>query len=306
MTTQQLLQQIKAAKAENDTVILAHTYQPPEIVDAADITGDSFKLSAAVADLPNRRVVMCGVDFMAETVKILSPQKQVILASPEATCPMATQIDPLRVRAFKQANPHAAVCCYINTTAALKAESDICVTSSSAVKIVSALPEKDILFIPDQNLGRFVAQNCPDKNIILWDGYCPVHHQLTPEDIITLRKAHPNTPVAIHPECKPEVVALCDMAGSTADIIRFAKAQPGNVIIATERGVSEYLNLHEQGEKRYIQVNPTLLTCPDMKTTSLAHLLAAVKGEGGKEMVLDEPLRLAAKQAIDKMLAYGG
>ncbi len=306
MTTQELLQQIKIAKEQTDTVILAHTYQPPEIVDAADITGDSFKLSAAVADLPNKRVVMCGVDFMAETVKILSPDKQVILASPDATCPMATQIDPARVRAFKEQNPQVAVCCYINTTAALKAECDICVTSSSAVKIVSALDEKEILFIPDQNLGRFVAENCPDKNVTVWDGYCPVHNQLTPEDILAVKAAHPGVPVAIHPECKPEVVALCESAGSTADIIKFAKAHSGDVIIATERGVTEYLNLHEQGEKQYIQVCPQKLTCPDMKMTSLADLLAAVKGEGGKEMVLDESVRLAAKQAIDKMLAYGG
>ncbi len=306
MTTQELLEQIKIAKAETDTVILAHTYQPPEIVDAADITGDSFKLSAAVADLPNKRVVMCGVDFMAETVKILSPDKQVILASPKATCPMATQIDPARVRAFKQENPSTAVCCYINTTAALKAECDICVTSSSAVKIVSALKEKDILFIPDQNLGRFVAENCPDKNVTVWDGYCPVHNKLTPEDILAIKAEYPNTPIAIHPECKPEAVALCEMAGSTADIIQFAKAQTGNVIIATERGVSEYLNLHKTDNKQYIQVCPETLTCPDMKMTSLEDLLAAIKGQGGKEMALDETVRQNAKKAIDRMLAYGG
>ena len=306
MTTKEILDQIKLAKQETDTVILAHTYQPPEIVDAADITGDSFKLSAAVANLPNKRVVMCGVDFMAETVKILSPDKQVILASPDATCPMATQIDPARVRAFKQENPHTAVCCYINTTAALKAECDICVTSSSAVKIVSALEENEILFIPDQNLGRFVAENCPDKTVAVWDGYCPVHNRLTPEDILAVKAAHPGVPVAIHPECKPEAVALCESAGSTADIIKFAKAQSGDVIIATERGVAEYLNLHETGNKQYVQICPEKLTCPDMKMTSLADLLAAVKGEGGKEMVLEESIRTGAKKAIDKMLAYGG
>lgn len=306
MTTTETLNQIKRLKEETDTVILAHTYQPPEIVDAADITGDSFKLAAAVAELPHRRVVMCGVDFMAETVKVLSPHKQVILASPRATCPMATQIDPLRVRAFKQAHPQAAVCCYINTTAALKAECDVCVTSSSAVKIVSAMTETDILFIPDQNLGRFVAENCPDKNIILWDGYCPVHNQVTPDAIRAIRAAHPDVPVAVHPECKPEVVALCDMAGSTADIIRYAKAQSGDVIIATEKGVAEYLNLHESGNKQYIQACPDLLVCPDMKMTSLSDLLAAVAGQGGREMTVDPTVRAGAKAAIDKMLAYGG
>ncbi len=306
MTKQELLNQIQQVKQETDTVILAHTYQPPEIVDAADITGDSFKLAAAVAKLPNPRVIMCGVDFMAETVKILSPDKQVILASPNATCPMATQIDPSRVRAFKQQNPNTAVCCYINTTAALKAECDVCVTSSSAVKIVNAMKETDILFIPDQNLGRFVANNCPDKNVILWDGYCPVHNKVTPQQIAELKAKYPGVPVAVHPECKPEVVALCDMAGSTADIINFAKAQSGDVIIATERGVAEYLNLHETTDKRYIQACGDTLICPDMKMTTLTDLLAALKGEGGKEMTVDPTVRAGAKAAIDKMLAYGG
>jgi quinolinate synthase len=306
MTTEQILQAIETLKKETDTVILAHTYQPPEIVDAADITGDSFKLSAAVEHLPNKRVVMCGVDFMAETVKILSPDKQVILASPTATCPMATQIDPMRVRQFKKENPHVAVCCYINTTAALKAECDICVTSSSAVKIVAALPQKDILFIPDQNLGRYVAQQLPEKNVTVWDGYCPVHNQVTPDQIASLKEQYPDVPVAIHPECKPEVVALCEMAGSTADIINFAKAQKGDVIIATEKGVAEYLNLHEQGDKHYIQACPETLICPDMKMTSLSDLLASLKGEGGKEVEIDETVRLSAKATIDKMLSYGG
>ncbi len=296
---------IERLKKETDTVILAHTYQPPEIIDIADITGDSFKLSACAARLPQKRVIMCGVGFMAETVKILSPEKQVILAAPQAACPMATQIDPLRVREFKQQNPDVGVCCYINTTAALKAECDVCVTSSSAVKIVKAMPQKTILFIPDQNLGNFVAQQLPEKEIITWNGYCPVHNQVTVEHIKAIKAAHPGVPVAIHPECKPEVVALCEMAGSTADIINYAKAQPGDVIIATEKGVAEYLNLHQETDKRYIQLCPDVLICPDMKMTDLSHVVAALEGKGGREIELDEATRLGAKSAIDQMLRLG-
>ncbi|MBR3844789.1 MAG: quinolinate synthase NadA [Clostridia bacterium] len=305
MTTNELITAIRQLKKETDTVVLAHTYQPPEIIDVADIAGDSFKLSAAAKDLPNRRVILCGVGFMAETVKILSPEKTVVLAAPKAACPMASQIDPMDVMAFKQQHPDVAVCCYVNTTAPLKAVSDVCVTSSSAVEIVAALPNREILFIPDKNLGSYVAACLPDKHIITWNGYCPVHDQVTPEHILELKKEYPQIPIAIHPECKPEVVELCDVIGSTADIIKFAKAHEGDVIIATEKGVAEYLNLHETGEKKYIQACGDLLVCPDMKMTSLQDLYKALKGEGGREIVLDEDIAQGARSAIDRMLALG-
>ena len=305
MTQQELITAIETLKKETDTVILAHTYQNPEIVDVADITGDSFKLSAAAKDLPNKRVIMCGVGFMAETVKILSPEKQVILASPDAKCPMAWQIDPMDVMAFKQQHPDVAVCCYVNTTAPLKAVSDVCVTSSSAVNIVKALPNKEILFIPDKNLGSYVAKCLPEKHVITWNGYCPVHDKLTVEDILAVKEQYPGVPVAIHPECKGEVVELCDVIGSTADIIQFAKAHNGDVMIATERGVAEYLNLHETGNKKYIQVCGDVLTCPDMKLTTLEDLYAALKGEGGREITLEEDILQGARSAIDKMLELG-
>ncbi len=306
MTTKELITAIETLKKETDTVVLAHTYQPPEIIDVADVTGDSFKLSAVAKDLPNKRVIMCGVGFMAETVKILSPEKQVILAAPNAACPMASQIDPMDVMAFKQQHPDVAVCCYVNTTATLKAVSDVCVTSSSAVSIVKALPNKEILFIPDKNLGSYVASCLPEKHIITWNGYCPVHDQLTPEDVLNIKKEYPNTPIAIHPECKPEVVALCDVIGSTADIIKFAKSHEGDVIIATEKGVAEYLNLHETGDKKYIQACGETLVCPDMKMTSLEDVYKALKGEGGREIALDEDIAKGARSAIDRMLQLGG
>ena len=242
MDTENLSQEVLKLKQQQGAVILAHTYQNPEILDVADITGDSFKLSAAAKDLDCETVVMCGVRFMAETVKILSPEKRVILAGAEATCPMAEQIPPERVRAFKAENPDVAVCAYINTSAALKAVCDVCVTSSSAVHIVRQLDAQRILFIPDQNLGAYVAREVPEKEFILWDGYCPVHNQITEHDVATARKAHPQALVAMHPECPPEAVALADMVGSTAAIIQFIKKTDRPVIVATERGVVDYLS----------------------------------------------------------------
>ena len=179
MNKQELKNKIFEAKKETDTVILAHTYQEPDIIDIADITGDSFFLSKKAAEIKAKRVVMCGVRFMAESVKILSPETETILPVATATCPMAEQIAPERVRKFKEKNPDTEVVAYINTTAALKAECDVCVTSSSAIKIVEKLESDEILFIPDQHLGSFVQKSIPEKKFILWDGYCPVHAQLT-------------------------------------------------------------------------------------------------------------------------------
>ena len=305
MTTKELIAAIQTLKQETDTAVLAHTYQNPDIIDIADLTGDSFKLSAVAQNLPQKRVVLCGVGFMAETVKILSPEKQVILASPHAKCPMANQIDPMDVMAFKQQHPEVAVCCYVNTTAPLKAVSDVCVTSSSAVKIVAALPEKEVLFIPDKNLGSYVAACLPEKHIITWNGYCPVHDKVTREHILQIKEQYPGVPVAIHPECKKEVVELCDVVGSTADIITFAKAHEGDVIIATEKGVAEYLNLYEQGNKRYLQACPDVLVCPDMKLTTLQDVYNALKGEGGREITLEQDILEGARSSIERMLELG-
>lgn len=302
---QEWIDQINKLKKEQNAKILAHTYQPAEILDVADLTGDSFKLSAQAEKLDCEVVILCGVRFMAETVKILSPQKKVVLASAQATCPMAEQIAPARVAAFKKEHPEVAVCAYINTTAQLKAECDICVTSSSAVKIVGALEQDRILFIPDKNLGAYVQQQLPQKEILLWDGFCPVHNAVAPEDILEAKRAHPDALVAMHPECPPQTLALADMAGSTSAIIQYALESDRDVIIATERGVSEYLNLHHP-DRHFYQPCPNKLTCPDMKMTTLQELLAALEGKGGAVIELDESLRLSAKKSIDRMLAYGG
>lgn len=305
MNTVELKNKILEAKKETGTVILAHTYQDPDIIDIADITGDSFFLSKKAAEIKAKRVVMCGVRFMAESVEILSPETETILPVPTATCPMAEQILPERVREYKKENPASKVVAYINTTAALKAECDVCVTSSSAIKIVDKLEADEILFIPDQHLGSYVKEKLPHKNIVLWDGYCPVHAQLTAEDVIACKKAHPDAVFAVHPESPAEVVKLADMVGATSEIINYAKGQTGKVIIGTERGVVDYLSTHEENGERFIQLAPEKLCCEDMKKISLEDIYKAIIGEGGEEIVLPEDLRKKALVSINRMLELG-
>ena len=305
MNKHELREAILRQKAERRVTILAHTYQTPDILAVADITGDSFKLSEAAAGLDCDTVLVCGVRFMAETVKILSPEKRVVLPAPRATCPMAVQIAPERLAAFREENPHVCVCAYINTTAELKALSDVCVTSSSAVRIVRALPEQDILFIPDQNLGAFVKAQVPEKNIMLWDGCCPTHHSITAADVERAKAEHPGAALAVHPECQPAVLAHADFIGSTSAIIDYCLKHDGDVIIGTERGVTDWL--HEQYPDRgFYQLRADKLTCENMKYTTLQGVYDALTGVGGAEIELPEALRLAAKKSIDRMLQYGG
>lgn len=305
MTTNELKELIKEEAKKCNTVILAHTYQNPDIIDVSDVTGDSFFLSQKAKELKGKRVIMCGVRFMAESVKILSPETEVILPVPSATCLMAEQISPERVRAFKKENPNTAVVAYINTTAALKAECDVCVTSSSAIKIVKALKEKDILFIPDKNLGAYVKKQIPEKNIILWDGYCPVHNKLTKDDVIAIKREHPAAVFAVHPESPQEVLELADMIGATSEIIKYAKSQSGKVIIGTEKGVVDYLSTHEENGERFIQLSKEKLVCEDMKITTLEDVYRAVIGEQGEGIQLEEELRVKALKSINKMLELG-
>lgn len=295
---------IQQRKEQTDTVVLAHTYQPPEIIALADITGDSFALAKAAAKLSQKRVIMCGVRFMAESVKILAPEKQVILPAPTAGCGMAKMITAEEITAWKADHPDACVCAYINTTAAVKAVCDVCVTSSSALKIVSRLDAKEILFLPDRNLGGFIASMLPDKKITLWNGYCPVHDNLTEAQVLAAKKEHPDALLAVHPECRAEVVKHADMAGSTAEIIDYALKADRPVLIGTERGVADTLT-KQYPEKEFYYLCPEVLTCPDMKYISPSLLLAAINGEEGESITLDETLRLAAKKSIDRMLELG-
>lgn len=295
-------EQIRRLKEKTGAIVAAHTYQPPEIQEAADIVGDSFVLAKKAKESAAPTVVVCGVRFMAEGIKLLAPEKQILLAAPQADCPMARQIAPERVAEFRRKHPDAAVVAYINTTAELKAQADVCVTSSSAVKIVRALPQKTLLFLPDKNLGDYVRRQVPEKEILTWDGCCPVHNTVTAEEVRAARVRYPGAKVAMHPECPPEAVALADMVGSTAAIIDYIEQGTGEVIVATERGVTDKLSARYPG--RLHQLGN--LTCPDMKLTTADVLLACLSGEGGEEIVLPPRLSAAARRSLDNMLAYGG
>lgn len=295
---------IRKLKAEQDVAILAHSYQTHDILEIADLTGDSFMLSAAAAKLPQKTVLMCGVRFMAETVKLLSPDKTVILVSPDAGCPMAEQMDKATIAAYRREHPDHAVVAYINTTTDLKTVCDVCVTSSSAVKIVSRLPQQDILFIPDCNLGAFVAEACPDKNIVLMQGGCPVHTAVTEETAHAVKAAHPNALFLCHPECIRAVSSLADFVGSTADIMRFVKeSDHDEFIIGTENSILEHLQ-YECPDKRFYPLSKHLI-CADMKLTSLQDVLRVLRGEGGEEIILDADTMQKATACIDNMLKMG-
>ena len=304
MNITELQKAIIEEKEKRNTFILAHTYQRPEILDIADLSGDSFALSKAAKNVPNKRVLLCGVRFMAETVKILSPEKEVVLSVDDAGCPMAEQIDPLVVKRYKDTHPTHVICSYVNTTAALKAVSDICVTSSTAVSIVEKIESTDILFLPDKNLGAYVQKMVPDKHIHLLDGYCPVHNLVTAQGILECKKKYPNAKVAIHPECPIEALEISDMVGSTKDIIQYAKSSSDEIILVTEKGVYDKLS-KEYPNRIFHQLLPEKMVCADMKKTALTDVHRALMGEGGTEITIDEPLRLAAKSSIENMIKYG-
>ncbi len=305
MTNRIKAETILQEKDKRGIAILAHTYQNPEIISVADISGDSFKLAQAATELECNTVIVCGVRFMAETVKMLSPNKKVILATPEAKCAMAAQVTAEEIAGYKKENPDVTVCAYINTTANLKTEADVCVTSSSAVNICKKLGSDKILFVPDKNLGAFVKAALPEKEIILWDGCCPIHNALTANDVEEMKSKHPDALFAVHPEAPAEVAALADYVGATSGIIDFClKKTTKDVIIGTERGVCDYLS-QKYPDREFYQLAPEKLVCPDMKYTTLDRLLEVVLGNGGEEIVLDESLRKKARQSIDKMLELG-
>ena len=233
--------EIMRLKKEKDICILAHSYIAHEILEIADFTGDSYALSVKAASAPQKTVIMVGVRFMAETVKILSPEKKVILAHDEAGCPMAEQMDKELISAVKEQYPDYKVVAYINTTADLKTVCDVCVTSSSAVKIVKQLPDKNILFIPDCNLGAYVAEQVPEKNFKLLQGGCPVHASVNENEVIKAKQKHPNALLLVHPECTADVVKHADYVGSTSGIMEFAKKSDNKEFInATEISISEH------------------------------------------------------------------
>ena len=303
-------QKIIQLKKQKDICILAHSYQAKEIVEIADITGDSYKLSVEAAKVESKNIVMCGVHFMAETAKMLSPDKHVYLANPLAGCPMAEQMDAEMIKAIKAKEPDRKVVCYINTTAALKEVCDVCVTSSSAVKIVKNMDAKKILFIPDCNLGSFVQKACPDKDIKLLQGGCPTHARVTKAELDEAKRLHPNALVLVHPECRPEVTEQADYAGSTSGIMDFAaKSDAKEFIIGTEISIAEHLQYRYPDKEFYVLSKD--LICPNMKITTLMDVYKTCEGisEGsGKAFEIQmSPEQIAkAKVCIDEMIRLGG
>ncbi len=304
MTLAAMQEEILRLKKETDTCVLAHSYQAREILEIADVAGDSFALSREAVRQPQRNMLVCGVRFMAETVKLLSPEKAVVLANSAAGCPMAEQMDRALIESLKREHPDHTVVAYINTTADLKTVCDVCVTSSSAVKIVKQLPNKNIIFVPDCNLGAYVASQVPEKNIMLPEGGCPIHAAVTAEDTMAAKTAHPEALLLVHPECKPEVAALADYVGSTAGIMQYAKQSPAReFIIGTEASIAEHLQ-YDCPDKRFYTLGKSFI-CPDMKLTTLPDVLLALRGAGGETIDLDETILRDARKCIDKMIEMG-
>ena len=296
-----LQKEIRQLLKEKNAVLLAHYYQRAEIQEIADILGDSLALSMEAARTDAEVLVFAGVHFMAESASILSPDKTVLLPKPDAGCPLADMITPEKLSTARKNHPHAAVVTYINSSAAIKAMSDICCTSANAVKIVNSLRDaKEILMVPDGNLACYVA-GLTDKKIIPWEGYCPVHHHLTAQDVLKRKEKYPRATFAAHPECRPEVLALADYVGSTTGIIRYA-GQEGfkEMLVGTEQGVFYQLKKQNPG-KTFIPISDQMI-CADMKKITLKDILAAITGM--KTVVkVPEEVRIPAKKALDRMLA---
>ena len=296
-------QEILRIKKEKHITILAHSYQAEEIQEIADHTGDSFRLSELAAKDPNDTLIMCGVHFMAETCKLLSPDKKVILAKEGCGCPMAEQLSADELRQLKKQYPGHTVVAYINTTAALKTECDVCVTSASAVEICRKIENDKILFIPDCNLGAFVAGQLPEKQIRLIKGGCPVHAAVTEEEALTAKKQHPGALLLVHPECVPAVAKHADYIGSTSGIVSFAKKSEANkFIIGTEISIAEHLQF-DCPEKEFYTLSKRLL-CPDMKRTTLMDVYKTLQG-GGLEIKMSEEVIKKASVCIERMLELG-
>lgn len=291
-------------KKEKNICILAHVYQSRDVLEVADHTGDSYGLSVKASEASAKTVIMCGVRFMAETVKILSPDKTVILSNSEAGCPMAEQLDTAMLQALKNKFPDHTVVCYINTTSELKTLCDVCVTSASAVKIIKNIKNDKILFVPDCNLGAWVKEQVPDKQFEFVHGGCPTHLRMGKELVIKAKEAHPDAKLLIHPECLPEVSAMADYVGSTTGIMNYAREHDyGEYIIGTENSIVEHLQ-YECPDKRFYPLSKDCV-CHNMKLTTLIDVLNCCKGVGGEVIELNDDVRVKAHKCINTMLELG-
>ncbi len=304
MDKSELISHIQKQKKERNAVIVAHNYQVDEVQEIADLVGDSFALSRYCAKSDAEVIVFCGVHFMAESAVILSPEKTVLLPEIDAGCPMADMITAEDLREEKKKHPGAAAVCYINTSAEVKAECDVCCTSSNAVKVIKALEEKDIIFVPDQNLGHYVASMIPEKNFFLWKGFCPTHHRVKPETVREVKERIPDALLLVHPECRPEVVKMADFVGSTRQIIDYAASSPAKkFIIGTEMGVMYKLK-KDNPDKTFYLLDKGFV-CPNMKKTTLRSVYDALN-EMKYRITVDKDISERAKKALDRMLELAG
>ena len=295
-----LAKEIEVLKRERKALILAHYYERPEIQDVADFVGDSLQLSQQAAKTDAEVIVFCGVHFMAESAAILSPHKVVLLPELKAGCPMADMVDAEGLRAYKKRVPGVQVVCYVNSSAEVKAESDICCTSSNAVKVVQSLKGEDILFIPDENLGRYAAKIL-GRPLQLWPGYCKTHDRLTKEDILGARKEHPLAKVIVHPECREDICQEADYVGSTAGLIAYAQnSESQEFIVGTESGILH--RLHQVCPDKQFYLASERLVCPNMKSTTLVKVRDAL-ATLSPQITVEEEIRVRAKAALDRMLA---
>jgi len=293
-------ERIARLKKELNAIIVAHNYQRPEVQDIADFTGDSLELARKCVGTEAETIVFCGVRFMAETAAILNPASTVLLSHPDAGCPLADMINVDSLRQWKRRYPKAAVVAYVNTTAAIKAESDICCTSANGVKVVTSVPDEEILFVPDQNLGHYISTKT-NKRIVLYPGFCYVHDRITAEQVKLAKQRYPQAKVLVHPECRPGVINLADAALSTSQMLRYAKQSNDRVfVIGTEEGM--LYPLRKQNPKKEFHIITSNFICTDMKKTTLETITEAMQTRNNVVTVPEE-VRVKAKQAIDRMLA---
>lgn len=292
--------EIQKLKSQKNAVILAHYYAPASVQEVADYIGDSFYLAKVAKQSDADIIVFCGVSFMGESAKILNPEKKVLMPDMRADCAMAHMASVDKIKELKSKYEDLAVVCYINSSAELKCMSDVCVTSSNAVKIVKSLPNKNIYFIPDRNLGAFIADSVPEKNVILNEGYCPIHARISPEQVLKLKELHPNAPVLSHPECEKEILEISDFIGSTAEIIAKAKENEAEeFIICTEVGVKFKLRTDNPNKRFYFP--ETVPCCDDMKLNTLENVLHVLKTEENA-VEISEDVRKKALIPLDRML----
>ena len=297
-----MTEKIKQLAKEKNAVILSHNYTSPDLQEIADYTGDSLELSKIAAKTDADMIVFCGVHFMAETAKILSPQKTVLIPDKNAGCPMADTITLEQLRDFKAKYPGVPVVAYVNTTAEIKSEVDICCTSGNALNVVRNFPAERMLFVPDKNLGSYIQKLVPEKKLICWQGCCPVHHKITDIDIVNTKRAHPEALVVSHPECDKEVVALSDIIASTSGMIKQIKeSNAKEFIIATERGL---IHQFQKANPDKIFINPSPINiCPNMKKITMEKLLHCLE-TNTDEIILSDEIIKNAKTAIERMIQY--